>query len=360
MGYRWPRWHLMVFIRLVFWILIAALLSSCQLGYIAQSAVDQAKLMRARVPLKYALEHYKLTEQQRAKLELAIELRSFMVKELKLNTKSNYSRYVHLNRDYVSYAVNASPKDQLKTYKWSFPIVGSVPYKAYFKKESAIEEAKELQEQNYDTHVRGVSAYSTLGWFEDPILSSMLRMKEHHFINTLIHETVHANLYISDHSKFNERVATFLGQLGAEAYYKKQNRQDELKQLVESESHDELLFSEFITKELKALRQWYEDQKGKDNVVSIREAKFTEMKANFKKNILPKMKTKTYYWFPEKKLNNAFLLLLELYNSDFSVLEKLANHYNRDFQAVFKELKKLEDSDSPEKDLEKMVANLKN
>lgn len=330
---------------------------SCQIGYIAESAFYQAKLMRKRVPLQYALDNYKLNDNQRAKLKQAIELRKFMKEELKLNTDDNYSRYVHLDQKYVTYAVNAAHKDELKAFTWSFPIIGKVPYKGYFKEESAIEEAKVLEGENLDTHVRGVSAYSTLGWFEDPLLSSMLRMKEHHYVNTLIHETVHANLYISGKSKFNERVATFLGQLGAEAYYAKNNRGEELKKIVSDETHDELIFSEFISQSLKDLRKWYKQQKPGE-AIKLREEQFTKMKQDFQKNYIPKMKTKNYVWFPKKKLNNAFLLLLELYNSDFSVLEKLANHHGRDFQKVFTELKKLEDEKDPEKALEQMVQSL--
>ncbi len=343
--------------RLCLLAFLPLILSACQLGYIAESAFYQAKLMRQRVPLQYALDNYKLEDKEREKIELAIELRKFMAEDLKLETKNNYSRYVHLSQKYVTYAVNAAQKDELTPYTWSFPIIGSVPYKGYFKEESAIEEARELSEEGLDTHVRGVAAYSTLGWFEDPLLSSMLRMKEHHFVNTLIHETVHANLYIKSESKFNERVASFMGQLGAEAYYKKLNRSDELKKLVDDETADELVFSAFISEELKQLRQWYKDNHDK-NVTELREEQFKKMQQSFTKNIVPQLKTQNYSWFPKKKLNNAFLLLLELYNSDFSVLEKLANHHQRDFQKVLQELKKLEDADHPEKALEEMVARL--
>lgn len=256
-----------------------------------------------------------------------------------------------MDRDYVTYAVNASPKDQLKTYKWHFPIVGSVPYKGYFKKEWALEEAQDLKEKNLDTYVRGVSAFSTLGWFEDPLLSSMLRMDEHNFVSTLIHETVHANLYIEGESKFNERVATFLGQLGAEAYYEKLNRGEEIRTLVKNEAHDDLLFSNFISKELKDLRKWYKQNKGNENLLSLREDQFKAMQEKFKQEVLPHLKSENYKWFPQRELNNAFLLLLELYNSDFSDLESLANQHGRSFQKVFSELKKLEDIKKPEQAL---------
>lgn len=341
-------------------VLIIALfgLSGCQLGYIAESAYYQAHLMRQRVPLRYALEHYELNKDEREKIKLAIELRKFMTEELKLNTDDNYSRYVHLEQKYVTYAVNAAPKNHLKPYTWSFPIIGKVPYKAYFKEESAIEEAKQLQEKNLDTYVRGVSAYSTLGWFEDPLLSSMLRMQEHQFVNTLIHETVHANLYIAGESKFNERVASFLGQLGAEAYYAKLNRADDLKKIVSNESHDELLFSEFISRELKQMRQWYKNNQDNPNIIQDRQKQFAKMKQNFQESVQPKLKTQQYLWFPKKKFNNAFLLLLELYNSDFSELEALANHYDRDFMKVFNKLKELESAENPEAQLKKIIESL--
>ncbi len=342
---------------LIFGLLLGGL-SSCQLGYIAESAYYQADLMRRRVPLQYALDHYTLTDEEKQKIQLAIKLRQFMSTQLKLNTEDNFSRYVHLKQPYVTYAVNAARKDQLKAYTWSFPIIGKVPYKAYFKKESAIKEADEMNEKNLDTYVRGVSAYSTLGWFEDPLLSSMLRMKEHQFANTLIHETVHANLYINGQSKFNERVASFLGQLGAEAYYKSQNRGEDLKSIVANETHDELLFSEFISRELKGLRQWYKENKNQPDIETAREQQFARMKQNFKASLQGKLKTKNYDWFLAKKFNNAFLLLLELYNSDFSQLEKLANHYNRDFIQVFNRLKELEETDNPEQALTKMIDSL--
>lgn len=326
----------------LFYLWAILLLSSCQLGYIAESGYYQAKLLRQRVPLKYALENYKLTPEERKKIELAVELRKFMKDDLGLNVDANYARYVHLDRDYVTYAVNAAQKDELKAFEWNFPVIGRVPYKAYFKKQSAIDESKKLEKKNLDVYVRGVSAYSTLGWFEDPLLSSMLRIKEHDFVALLIHETVHANLYIKSNAGFNERVANFLGQLGAEAYYKKHNRGDELKKIVSDESHDELVFSNFITAELKELRGWYDQNKSNPNLMQERLVKFEELKKKFATNTLPKMQTQNYQWFEKAKLNNALLLLLELYNSDFSELEAIANQYNRDFKKTFTKLKELE------------------
>lgn len=331
------------------------LLTACQIGYIAESAYYQADLLRRRVPIKYALENYKLTEDQKAKLELAIEVRKFMKEELGLNTDSNYTRYVHLDRDYVTYVVSASPKDSLTQHNWSFPIVGKMPYKGYFKKESAEEEVKRLEAKNLDTNLRGVSAYSTLGWFEDPILSTMLLYKEHSFVSTLIHETVHANLFIKSEAKFNERMATFLGQLGAEAFYKTRNQVQDYRKIVEQQGHDNLMFSLFISKEIENLKGWYQENKNNNDLLNLREKQFSEIKERFKNELKPKLQTNQYDWFIDKKLNNALLLLLGLYNSDFSDFEKLADKHQRNFNKVFEQLKTLEKASSPEESLKQML-----
>ncbi|MCJ8275841.1 MAG: aminopeptidase, partial [Bdellovibrionales bacterium] len=235
------------------------------------------------------------------------------------------------------------------------PIIGTVPYKGYFKKESAIKERKNLEEKKLDTHLRGVSAFSTLGWFEDPILSTMLNYTEEYFVSTLIHETVHANLYINGKSKFNEKVATFLGNLGAEAFYKKQKKDQDFRKKISEKSKDNLLFSKFITEENKKLKNWYIENKNNKNLLSLREKKFEDIKNRFASNILPKMKTESYKWISKRKLNNALLLLFGLYNSDFNELDKLADKKSRSFKETFKALKTLENSEDPEASLKKLI-----
>jgi len=361
MGHRRASGHLVVLIKKCFLkIALLLALTSCQLAYLAESSYYQADLLRKRVPLKYALKHYNLSPQQRERIEMTIQLREFMENKLKLKTNSNFSRYVELDQPYVTYVVSAAPKNELKQHIWHFPIIGTVPYKGFFKKEKAVQEVKKLEAQDLDTNLRGVSAYSTLGWFEDPLLSSMLNMKEHQFISTLIHETVHANLYIKGHSKFNERVASFLGRLGAETYYKNKNKIRELVEILEKESHDELIFSRFISSEIKELKEWYQNHQSNPNLLALRQKRFQAITQKFKETIAPQLQTDSYKNFSDRELNNASLLLMGLYMSDFSEFEIVANHHHRDFQKVFTELKKLEDKENPEKALSQLVAKLTN
>ena len=109
--------------------------------------------------------------------------KAFGEDELGLKQSKNYTSFIQLDEPYVTYIVQAAEAFSLKPYHWHFPFVGDVPYKGYFKKNLAEEEAASLDKNLYDTSIRGVSAYSTLGWFEDSILSSMLRYEDHDLVD---------------------------------------------------------------------------------------------------------------------------------------------------------------------------------
>ena len=165
---------------------------------------------------------------------------------------------MQLDGPYVTYVVSAAPKDELVAYKWWFPIVGSLPYKGFPEPTGAHAEADELNKKGLDAYIRGVSAYSTLGWFSDPILSSMLEYKDYDLVDTIIHETVHATIYIKSEADFNERLAVFIGHKGTEAFYRQREGQDSktLKAMAD-DTYDERLFSEFIFGEMHDLEAWY-------------------------------------------------------------------------------------------------------
>src|SRR5690606_17864966 len=198
--------------------------------------------------------------------------------------------------------------------------------------EDAIEEENKMKALNFDTYLRGVSAYSTLGWFKDPLLSSMLRYKDHDLVNTLIHETVHATLYIKSSADFNERMAVFLGGKGTELFYlKKEGPESKTLKLIEADNYDEKLFSEFIGREIQDLENWYSQQPQDSTSDESRLARLGEIQEKFKKQILPKMLTTNYAGFPTISLNNARLLLYKTYLKDLKDFETLFQMVNNNF-----------------------------
>jgi predicted aminopeptidase len=351
------------------------LLSSCQMGYLIKNGWGQLSLLASREPLEKALIDPEVQEEEKRKIRLAMEVREFANSELGLKVDQIYTSYVKLKRPYVTWVVSASPKQKLESYLWSFPIVGKMPYKGFFTEAEALEEESFLP-KTMDTYVRGVSAYSTLGWFKDPILSSMMRYKDYDLVDTLIHELVHATLYIKHQADFNERFAVFLGHKGRELFYlKKEGANSPTLKIVQDENHDEELFSAFITQEIKTLDGWYGGNEAKalfaaepkaqsdtepeaqaaNNFETLRQLKFTEIKVRFNQEIAPKLKTKTWSRFPDMKLNNARLSVFKTYMKNLDHFQKVYSKVGDDFKKFLDQCKKLENHPNPEQGLADLI-----
>jgi predicted aminopeptidase len=345
-------------LKLFIIVIFSFVLSACQLGYLTKSAYSQMSLLSQRIPIEEAIKDPALSSQEKKKLELSQEVRVFAEKRLNLNVKQNYSTYVKLDRPYVSYVVSASPKWKLETYRWSFPIIGKVPYKGYFVENEAKEEGELLKKDNFDVYVRGVSAYSTLGWFKDPLLSSMLKYKDHDLVNTIIHESVHATLFIKSEADFNERLATFLGNKGMEMFYKEKEGPDSQTLLIaRNENKDEKIFSKFITEEIKSMESWYVNQSVQKE--ELRQSRLKEITARFKLSVKEKLVTESYSRFDTVELNNARLIVYKTYLQDLSDFEELYNLSGNDFVQFLEVCKKLESHEKPSQGIKDLILEIK-
>lgn len=334
-----------------YFLLFFPLLIGCQATYLVKNSYHQIGLLMDRQPIEKVLKDPKVSDEVKKKLRLAQEAIKFAEEDLKLKSNGNYQTYVQLQHPYVTWIVRASPEYKLEHYLWSFPIVGSVPYKGFFSEQGAIDEAKNFPDDKWDTSVRGVSAYSTLGWFRDPLLSSMVRYEDRDLVNVIIHETVHANLYIKSEADFNERLATFLGNYGTELFYlKKEGPDSPTIKLINKENGDDKLFSAWISKEIEELKKWYKDNEGKITPEQ-KQARLAAIKTSFEKNLKPKMQSKSFENFGKQDLNNASLLNYQTYYYDLSDFAKLMKKIGRDFPALLQYCKNLEKSKDPEKEL---------
>jgi len=309
--------------------------------------------MSDRESIDKALANENLTEEQKRKLKLSQQAREFAIHDLKLRETDNYKSFIDLKRPYVSWVVHAAYKWELKNYEWSYPFVGHMPYKGFFTEQEAKDEAQDMEKQGYDTLVRGVSAYSTLGYFTDSVLSSMLRYKDYDLVDTIIHETVHATLYIKNNADFNERLAVFIGAKGTEMFYNKQEgTNSSTLKTVELENADEQLFSKFIGSKIVELNEWYKQNQSKSE--SDRQARFEKIKADFNTDLALKLKTKNYEKFKDQKINNAYLGLYKTYNQNLDDFEKVFIKADRDILKFIAIMKTLEKSENPEQDLKKL------
>ncbi len=341
----------MDFLKLVALTLLLPLLSGC---FYLKGAYHQTSLFFARTPVEKILNDPNVPQDEKRKLELSLKARKFAQEVVKLKVTDNYSQYVKLDRTSLSYVVSASPKWELKHHLWWYPFVGSLPYRGYFSEADAIDLEQELKDQNLDTYMRGVSAYSSLGWITDPIYSSMLRYNDHELVNTIIHETVHATLYIKSSADFNERMAVFVGNKGTELFYlAEEGPNSPTLMLIKQENEDDKIFSQFISKEIKAIEAWYKSQTNKSEEKRLERIKLIQEK--FKTEIFSQMKSKAYERFPEISLNNARLLKYKTYLQDLSDFEKLYEQSNSDFGKFLEACKGLEKSEKPEEDLKKLI-----
>ncbi|WP_374029707.1 aminopeptidase [Bdellovibrio bacteriovorus] len=340
--------------------LCASLLSACQISYLVKSGYNQMKLLSQRVPIEEALKDPQISETDKNKLRLAQEARKFAEKDLHLKPTKNYSSFVQLDRPYVTYVVSAAPRWELKHYQWSYPFVGKMPYKGYFNENDAREEEKDLQQnENLDTYMRGVSAYSTLGYFNDPLLSSMLRYDDYDLVNTIIHETVHATLYIKHAADFNERLATFLGNKGAEQFYLKKEGPDSKTLLqLRKENDDAKAFSKFISTELAALEKWYKDLPADDRSEDKRMERIRQIQEKFTTELQPHLQTDNHKKFPELKLNNARLLVYKTYMQDLSDFQTLYELLGSDYSRFIENCKALEKAPDPTAALKQMIVDI--
>jgi predicted aminopeptidase len=152
------------------------------------------------------------------KLRLIDEVRAFAIGSLGLRDTRNYRTLYDQKGKEVMWVVTASERFRLKPYYWTFPILGAVPYKGFFDEESARRQADKLAAEGWDVNVRNPGGWSTLGWFTDPILSKMLERDEGDLASLIIHEMVHATIFIKDSVEFNENLASFIGDRGAELF----------------------------------------------------------------------------------------------------------------------------------------------
>lgn len=336
--------------------LTSFLLSGCQLPYLAKSAYSQLSLLSQRQPLEQVVSDPELDPKKKRKLQLALSAREFAEESLKLHSTKNYTSYVELDRPYVSWILRVSPKYKLEHYLWNYPVIGKMPYKGFFDKSDAVNEAKKFPESDYDTYVRGVTAYSTLGWFNDPILSSMLGYSDHDLVNLIIHETVHATIFIDGQADFNERLATFIANQGTHLFYlEKEGPESATLKQIQLENKDTQIFSDFISQEIKSLRKWYQQNEGQLSLEK-KQQRLAEIKKRFANDIQPRLKTSQFDYFKDFTLNNASLLSYETYFVDLSNFEKLFVHLENDFSALLAYCKNLENSENPQQELETFVS----
>lgn len=281
-------------------------------SYLLQAGKGQLALLNHAVPLPEALNDKKIQPHIRLLLS-QVDLIKKWGEIRGLKSTRNYKEYVKIDRPYVIWAVSACRPLEFRAKYWSFPFVGSFPYLGWFHQEEAMNFAHALENEGWDVDVRGVSAYSTVGWFRDPILSTMLGEGDFalgNLVNIILHESVHSTFYIENQSVFNESIAHFIGDHLTLEYL------DEVLGKNSEQKKSYLQLQENNLKVRNLLHEVYLDlEKIYSSTIYTDEGK-RKMKEKTLNQLNQKIKSK-------HPINNATLMQYQTYHTDQDALESL-------------------------------------
>lgn len=283
----------------IFFVLLLTV-SACSPMYVLRAGYEEAKILWRREPIERVLQRTDLDDATRSKLQMVLDVRAFAANTLHLRAGGSFATYARVDADQVVHVVSAAQRLRLEPYTWWFPIVGRVPYKGFFSESAATEEAASLEKQGYDTYVRPSVAFSTLGWFADPLLSNLLRYDRPVLASIIIHELLHNTTYLAGRADFDESFASFVGDRGAMAFFTAVQDARNLERAGRLWD-DALLFSDFLGSFTARLRTAYAG----GITLTARQHLFDEAQEEFRHLSL---KTGMYREFGTESVNNAIIL----------------------------------------------------
>ncbi|MDB9822320.1 aminopeptidase [Deltaproteobacteria bacterium] len=297
--------------------------SGCRLSYIFHAASHQYRIIHDSVKVEDALNNDHLQSDHRTHIRLVAQIKDFGETELGLKKTQNYQT-VYLNSHQPPiYTLSASPKDRLARTLWWFPVVGNMPYLGFFDLGSAKKESEILIKQGQDVSIGVAEAYSTLGWFKDPLTISLLERSTVELAETILHEMTHTTLYIKGQGEFNEGLANLVGKTGALSFMTK-TFGNAHPFTIEAENilSDTRLFSSYLASLLAKLERLYSSDLSYQEKLAERERIFEKSLEEFA-GIQTRFRTDRFKGFGESGLNNAYLMSIGLYNRHFSLFESV-------------------------------------
>ena len=308
------------------------LISAPTACYLSRGAWEEAKILSRRQSIAEVIQRPATPSDVRQKLKVVLAARRYAKDSLKLRAKDSFTTYSRLDHDTLVLVVSAAYRDTLKPYTWWFPIVGRVPYKGYFDFGAAQRDARKLYDDGFDVYVRPSDAFSTLGFFHDPLLNTTLRADSLTLANTVIHELTHNTFYAAGQAPFNESFAMFVGARGAAAFFRSRG-QEAAARRVEAEWEDDKLLARFWTRVIRSLDSAYAAHpESKAARVAARDTVYARTRVALVNEIAPQFKTINPIYAQRVTLNNAALLARRVYATDLDVFDRIYEKQARDLK----------------------------
>ncbi len=324
-------------------VVLAAGCAACSPLYVIKAGLAEWEILRARRPIPEVLSDPTVADDVKGKLSFVLEARRFAAHELGIDVGEAYTMYTRLDRDTLAMVLSAAYRHRLVPKTWWFPIVGRVPYRGYFSLDGALEAQRKLEEEGFDTYLRPTAAFSTLGWFNDPVLSTMLRADDVEVVETVLHELAHRHLFVPGRVSFNESFATFVGRVGAARFFctRQGGGPDTVKCLrAQARWRDVQRFSVFIDTLVAELNGLYGDPElPSDEKVRRREVVFRKALEEFDAEVAPRLESLTFAGFRRTPLNNATLLARVRYYHRLPDFQAFLDAHGGDLVAALSDLK---------------------
>jgi len=320
---------------------LSIVLVSCEtVGYYSQAARGQLTIVFGREDIQRLIEQQNLPEDLSEKFASVMDIRQFAELELGLPVAGNYSTYVDLEREHVVWNVFAAQEFSIDPVNWCYPVAGCVSYRGYFSEQSAMRYAAKLEEDGFDVYTGGVDAYSTLGWFEDSLLSTVLNRADYQLAGLIFHELAHQLVYVPGDTTFNESFATAVEREGVRRWLAQNN---------EASSIDAALLDYDRQQEFVDLVSDYRDrfkthyQEDLDDS-SMRSGKLELQEALREEYAALKRQWQGYggydAWF-SRSLNNAQLSTVASYNDLLPFFRTVFEQSNEDFSLFYGEVARI-------------------
>jgi len=311
---------------------------TCSPGYVLRAGIEEGRILSRRRPIAKAVADEAVPERDRAKLRLVVQARDFAERVLRLDAGDSYTTYSWVDSDTLLLVVSAARADRFEPHTWWFPIVGRVPYKGFFNFDAARREADRLEARGLDTYVRPSPAFSTLGFFNDPVLNTVLRTSDVALVSTVIHELLHNTLFIPSQVAFNESFASFVGDRGAIEFFCAREGEDSARcREAQDEWSDNLAFGAFLSELVDELERFYaRTDLDTSQKVEKREDIFEATRHRFDTEIEPRLHTRSFRGFSSRPLNNATLIGIRLYYRRLDLFEQAFQRSGRDLTAAIR------------------------
>ena len=299
--------------------------------YLSRAAYEEARILARRTPIDRLVADSATPITERAKLQLVLAARRFAADSVGLRPEQSFTRYSRLDRDTLVLVVSAAYPDRLARRTWWFPVVGRFPYKGFFDFAAAHRTADDLRRDGFDVSIGASSAFSTLGWFNDPVVSTTLRMDSVSLVNTVIHEITHTTFFAKGQVVFNESFATFVGGRGAMAFFRALG-DTALTRRAEDEWADDLLLGAFwasLYARLDSAFAAHPDSMtdemarrvAREQRLGARERIYREARAQLVDSVAPRLRTFPAGWAERIALDNAVVMARRVYATELDLFD---------------------------------------